>query len=170
MTNTLLMILGKSNYGSQKKLNLKITSKTPSNGIIDQSSLVTRQSEPLTSEQKLKQFHEWRIRYMSNIDINKSNVGHKIRFNSSIDHTYLESKSSKCDVLEVPEYADEIFANEKLKSKFWMPKVDYMAMQTDINQKMRRILVDWLIKVHQKFKLLPETLFLTVNIIDRYLS
>ena len=36
------------------------------------------------------------------------------------------------------------------------------------NLKMRRKLIDWLIDVHMKFKLLPETLFLTVNIIDRY--
>lgn len=35
---------------------------------------------------------------------------------------------------------------------------------------MRAILIDWLVEVHLKFKLLPETLFLTVNLIDRYLS
>jgi cyclin B len=35
---------------------------------------------------------------------------------------------------------------------------------------MRAILVDWLIDVHMKFKLLPETLFITVNLIDRFLS
>eukprot|EP00571_Detonula_confervacea_P008105 CAMPEP_0172319384 /NCGR_PEP_ID=MMETSP1058-20130122/37487_1 /TAXON_ID=83371 /ORGANISM="Detonula confervacea, Strain CCMP 353" /LENGTH=220 /DNA_ID=CAMNT_0013034409 /DNA_START=1 /DNA_END=663 /DNA_ORIENTATION=- len=34
---------------------------------------------------------------------------------------------------------------------------------------MRSILVDWLVEVHLKFKLVPETLYLTVNIIDRYL-
>ena len=33
---------------------------------------------------------------------------------------------------------------------------------------MRAILVDWLIGVHAKFKLLPETLYLTINLIDRY--
>ena len=33
---------------------------------------------------------------------------------------------------------------------------------------MRQILIDWLVEVHLKFKLLPETLFLTVNLIDRY--
>lgn len=33
---------------------------------------------------------------------------------------------------------------------------------------MRGILVDWVIEVHLRFKLLPETLFLTVNLIDRY--
>ena len=35
---------------------------------------------------------------------------------------------------------------------------------------MRAILVDWIISVHAKFKLLPETLFLTINLIDRYFS
>jgi hypothetical protein len=35
---------------------------------------------------------------------------------------------------------------------------------------MRAILIDWLVDVHLKFKLLPETLFLTVNYIDRYLD
>ena len=34
---------------------------------------------------------------------------------------------------------------------------------------MRAILIDWLIDVHMKFKLASETLFLAVNILDRYL-
>lgn len=45
-----------------------------------------------------------------------------------------------------------------------------MTLQTEINDKMRAILVDWLIEVHLKFKLLAETLFIAVNIIDRYLE
>ena len=35
---------------------------------------------------------------------------------------------------------------------------------------MRKILFDWLVDVHLKFKLTPETLYLTFNIIDRFLS
>ena len=35
---------------------------------------------------------------------------------------------------------------------------------------MRSILVDWLVEVHLKFKLVPESLYLTVNLIDRYLE
>jgi cyclin B len=42
--------------------------------------------------------------------------------------------------------------------------------QNDINEKMRAILVDWLVDVHAKFKLLAETLYITVNLIDRYLE
>ena len=45
-----------------------------------------------------------------------------------------------------------------------------MSMQVDINEKMRGILVDWIIEVHLRFKLKPETLFLCINIIDRYLE
>jgi|Transcript_23189 cyclin B len=45
-----------------------------------------------------------------------------------------------------------------------------MRKQTDINENVRAILVDWIISVHAKFKLLPETLYLTINLIDRYFS
>ncbi|KAL5720465.1 G2/mitotic-specific cyclin S13-7 [Ranunculus cassubicifolius] len=47
---------------------------------------------------------------------------------------------------------------------------DYMDSQPEINEKMRAILVDWLIEVHNKFELMPETLYLTVHIVDQYLS
>lgn len=46
----------------------------------------------------------------------------------------------------------------------------YMSRQEDVNEKMRAILVDWLVEVHLKFKLVPESLYLTVNLIDRYLE
>lgn len=39
-----------------------------------------------------------------------------------------------------------------------------------MNENVRAILVDWLINVHAKFKLLPETLYITINLVDRYLS
>ncbi|CAI5472598.1 unnamed protein product [Closterium sp. Yama58-4] len=47
---------------------------------------------------------------------------------------------------------------------------DYMNRQSDINGTMRAILIDWLIEVHLKFKLMPETLFLATSVIDRYLA
>lgn len=52
----------------------------------------------------------------------------------------------------------------------YLPSHGYMDRQTDINEKMRAILVDWLIEVHLKFKLIPESLFLTINLIDRFLE
>jgi cyclin B len=54
--------------------------------------------------------------------------------------------------------------------RFSCVPLDYMAQQFDISDKMRAILIDWLIEVHDKFELMNETLFLTVNLIDRFLS
>jgi G2/mitotic-specific cyclin 3/4 len=45
-----------------------------------------------------------------------------------------------------------------------------MDIQSDISWSMRSVLMDWLVQVHNRFGLLPETLFLTVNCIDRFLS
>lgn len=47
---------------------------------------------------------------------------------------------------------------------------DYMESQPEINESMRAILVDWLVDVHKKFDLSLETLYLTINIIDRFLA
>jgi len=45
-----------------------------------------------------------------------------------------------------------------------------MTLQHDINYKMRSILIDWLVEVHFKFKLFPSTLWLCVNLMDRFLG
>lgn len=51
-----------------------------------------------------------------------------------------------------------------------MPNPLYMDMQDELTWAERNKLVDWLISVHHKFSLVPETLFLAVNITDRFLS
>lgn len=51
-----------------------------------------------------------------------------------------------------------------------LPNPHYMDVQTEIQWTMRSVLMDWLVQVHNRFCLLPETLFLTVNYIDRFLS
>lgn len=45
-----------------------------------------------------------------------------------------------------------------------------MDEQRDITYRMRGILVDWLLEVHYKFKLHGASLWLTVNLMDRYLQ
>ena len=71
---------------------------------------------------------------------------------------------------EVGEYADQVMEQMFNTETLYIPSYGYMKSQPDINEKMRAILIDWLIEVHFKFKLLPETLFITVNLIDRYLE
>lgn len=45
----------------------------------------------------------------------------------------------------------------------------YMDRQSEITDRMRKIVVDWLLDVLIEFKLHPETFFLAVDILDRYL-
>ncbi|KZF22323.1 G2/M-specific cyclin NimE [Xylona heveae TC161] len=74
------------------------------------------------------------------------------------------------DPLMVAEYVVEIFDYLKALEEPTAPNPDYMEHQEELEWKMRGILVDWLIEVHMRFHLLPETLFLAVNVIDRFLS
>lgn len=74
------------------------------------------------------------------------------------------------DPLMVSEYVVEIFNYLREQELQTLPTPDYMDRQKDLQWKMRGILIDWLVEVHLKFRLLPETLFLAVNIIDRFLS
>ncbi|KAJ0703597.1 putative cyclin domain-containing protein [Helianthus annuus] len=72
--------------------------------------------------------------------------------------------------LAVVEYVEDLYANYRKMENFSLVSPSYMTQQCDLNEKMRGILIDWLIEVHHKFDLQPETLFLTVNLIDRFLA
>ncbi|KAK5987631.1 G2/mitotic-specific cyclin-B [Cladobotryum mycophilum] len=74
------------------------------------------------------------------------------------------------DPLMVAEYATEIFEYLRDLEVQSIPNPEYMSHQDDLEWKTRGILIDWLIEVHTRFHLLPETLFLAVNVIDRFLS
>lgn len=74
------------------------------------------------------------------------------------------------DPLMVSEYVVEIFKYMKQTELVTLPNPEYMASQKELAWSMRGILLDWLVQVHARFRLLPETLFLCVNIIDRFLS
>lgn len=70
----------------------------------------------------------------------------------------------------VQEYFSDIFTYFFEIESTYLPIPNYMDTQNDINEKMRGILNDWLIEVHLKYKLVPDTMYLTINLIDRYLS
>lgn len=74
------------------------------------------------------------------------------------------------DPLMVAEYVEDIFAYMRKIELQCMPNGNYMSMQRDLNWNLRGVLADWLIETHAKFRLLPETLFLALNVVDRFLS
>ena len=70
------------------------------------------------------------------------------------------------------DYINESY-NNLLQEEYTMkikPIYGYMASQSDINMKMRAILVDWLIEMHDKFNFKSQTLYQTIWLIDTYLS
>ncbi|EEB08541.1 cyclin Cig1 [Schizosaccharomyces japonicus yFS275] len=75
-----------------------------------------------------------------------------------------------CDPSMVHEYSREIFDYLYTLEQRLAPNPRYMEMQTELEWGMRSILVDWIVKVHARFRLQPETLYLTINLIDRFLS
>ncbi|CAO1618506.1 unnamed protein product [Parajaminaea phylloscopi] len=74
------------------------------------------------------------------------------------------------DTSMVAEYAKEIFSYMSVCEMETMANPNYMAFQNEIQWHMRATLVDWLLQVHMRYHLLPETLFIAINIIDRFLS
>lgn len=51
-----------------------------------------------------------------------------------------------------------------------MPDVESIDIQTEIQWFMRPYLLDFLIEAHTAFQLMPSTLFLAINLLDRYCS
>jgi len=70
----------------------------------------------------------------------------------------------------VSEYVNEIYAYLRQLETRYPIRSQHLVIQTELNGRMRGILIDWLVQVHLRFHLLQETLYLTVAIIDRYLQ
>jgi len=74
------------------------------------------------------------------------------------------------DPLCATDYVQDMYTHFRSTEVSTSVRPIYMENQSHINERMRSILVDWLVEVHLKFKLVPETLYLTINLIDRYLQ
>ncbi|XP_076376540.1 G2/mitotic-specific cyclin-B [Megalopta genalis] len=106
--------------------------------------------------------------------------------NNKLAQTPLEKKieSFSSDLLPVEDIDKEdhenptlvsIYSNDiyeylrSLESKYPVRK-GFLTTDQEVTPKMRCVLIDWLTEVHQQFRLLQETLYLTVAIIDRFLQ
>ncbi|CAK8561315.1 unnamed protein product [Lathyrus sativus] len=82
----------------------------------------------------------------------------------------LPNIDDECNHLEVSEYIDDIYHYYWVTEAHSQALSNYMSIQTEITPHMRGVLVNWLIEVHFKYDLMPETLYLTVTLLDQYLS
>jgi hypothetical protein len=98
--------------------------------------------------------------------------GHQMQIEElsvTVPHT-VQSDLPRENPQVVAQFQGQILSFLKSKDENYAVDPEYMLQQRDINVRMRSILVDWLVDVCIKFKLLPQTLFMTVNVIDRFLT
>ncbi|KAL8166862.1 hypothetical protein V2J09_008361 [Rumex salicifolius] len=96
--------------------------------------------------------------------------GSKLVRESSVSKQKLSCIDDQANPLEVAEYVDEIYFYYWAMEAQSTSLANYMTNQTEVTPQMRGVLINWLIEVHYKFDLMPETLYLSVSILDRYLS
>jgi cyclin B len=82
------------------------------------------------------------------------------------DIDLFDTEDAQCAV----EYVQDIFAYLRAKEITESVEPTYMDNQVDVNKNMRGVLIDWMVEVCQKFRLLSETMFLSVHIVDKYMS
>ena len=112
------------------------------------------------------------------IDNSKKNKTISYKFNEmatdfEYDYTYFDITKLKLNPQIPKDYLNIIYHNLLLEEdRGTIPNPDYQKIisQKEINEHMRSILIDWLIDVHYKFGFTDETLYMTVLIIDRYIS
>eukprot|EP01018_Ginkgo_biloba_P023760 Gb_10619 [translate_table: standard] len=137
----------------------------------------------LKSRQVVFNFNACLPMYLTLIKISFAFSNHEATF---VCHLFQESSSAKAksnglQIIDVdtnhadPQmctvYAPDIDRHLRNAETKKRPAADYMeVVQEDINANMRGILIDWLVEVAEEYKLVPDTLYLTVSFIDRYLS
>lgn len=70
----------------------------------------------------------------------------------------------------VPDYFMDNLRFLKQQEKETSHIGNYISLQTTVTESERAKLIDWLAKMHYKYKMFPETLFTIVSLIDQYLK
>lgn len=68
------------------------------------------------------------------------------------------------------EYSQEIYHRHRRDEHSHQVPKNHLAFQDEIDGEGRAIVVDWLVHIETKHRMRPQTLYMAINIIDRYLS
>ncbi|PAA74543.1 hypothetical protein BOX15_Mlig014817g1 [Macrostomum lignano] len=81
------------------------------------------------------------------------------------DESSRDAQLVSCYVKEIFSYLQSLEGTQRVRR-------DYLCqpVKLEITPRMHRILFDWLVQVHHRFGLLPETLYLALHIIDYYMT
>ena len=140
---------------------------------IDQPSKDLKMSKPkLRKTQDENKVEEKGKKEETKMDLGKDEVEEMDISGVNIGYPEIEDidKDDIGDPQLAVDYVQDIYKYLRFLEKEQSVKQEYLAGQTVILPKMRRVLVDWIVGVHLQFRLLPETLYTTVAILDRFLQ
>ena len=160
-------------------INIKIN-KNNNNNLIKSSDISINANKKETNKKnKIQIFRTDKVIPIQNENnnvkiIKKEKPKEKEKQKEKPDYFYLNFNfQNNQDIISYAgEYLEEIYMNLLLEENqsTIKPKYGYMANQPEINEIMRAILIDWIIDVHLRFNLRQDTLFMTIWLIDTYLS
>ena len=147
-----------------------------------------RLNEALNDQMKTKE----KNKDLNEMNIDNDNINYNVNeninsINNEINIEFIKIKNNMKEIVHSPltsmtyeefninlvpyEYINDIWDNFIEKEKYNNYSFDsIISIQTDIKDSMRCILIDWIISLQNKFFKKSNTLFLTINLIDRYLS
>jgi len=104
------------------------------------------------------------------VDVDNQSMEIEVSYNVALPEGVIDIDSDHGEDSHLwGEYSREIYAYLRQLEAANPVREDYLR-GCCITSKMRSLLIDWMVSVHQQFELLPETLYRSVNILDRYLQ
>ncbi|OMO77998.1 hypothetical protein COLO4_24883 [Corchorus olitorius] len=124
---------------------------------------------PVSEGSSIKRCLRKNVKTLTSILTARSKAACGVVANELKDQVFNIDEADVDNELAVVEYVDDLYKFYKSTENDARVQ-DYLWSQQHITIGMRKVLVDWLIQAHNSFQLMPETLYLTINILDRYLS
>jgi len=119
---------------------------------------------------KLKSIKDEKSSKNHEVDVDNQSMDIEVSYNVALPEGVIDIDSDHGEDSHLwGEYSREIYAYLRQLEAANPVREDYLR-GCCITSKMRSLLIDWMVSVHQQFELLPETLYRSVNILDRYLQ
>ena len=179
--------LAKSAYLSQRTKTLLMTEQGKVDTPLIKLTLIEESKSPetiLTNEKDVKDFNEvtedeLTVSQGTEEKMPKESVSEIFKQRLTAYRKQISKNMVFTDQLEirdpqmVAELATDIYKNIRIEENFMKVDAEYLnkvQAPAEVKDTSRAFLIEWIIDVHRKFRLLPETLYVTVFIIDRFLS
>lgn len=146
-------------HNNQSTVESSESSSVSSSGPSSQSKADKREKDHIQQKETLEQIKE---KCRERVDTYKRSIKKNMPLSDQLDMR---------DPQSIAEYAQEVFQSMIEKEPMYQIDNEYLKkVQTEVKDTSRGFLVEWIIDVHRKFRLMSETLYVTVSIIDRYLA